>query len=517
MDERFEPPGEEHMREREKFAELSEADQAEEISRMHDTAWFENVTTFYEDERIIEDPEAKERLRLAGQIAQRVKSEGGLALVVGGYVRDKVLREKFGHAAMPKDIDVEVYGIAFERLKALLDQIGRVDTVGAQFSVMKIGGVDVSIPRKDSKIGERHKDFVVDGDPFMSMQEAARRRDFTINALGLDPLTGEVVDHWGGIRDLQSGTLRVIDAELFKDDALRVLRAAQFSGRFGFSVHEETAALCRSMDLAHLPRERLFEEYVKLFLKSPRPSIGLEAARDLGIVEKLHPELAALFDVPQDSQWHPEGDVWMHTKMVVDAAAERAQGRNLSKESALTLMLAAVCHDMGKPATTATNDKGRITSHGHSEAGIEPADRFLDGIGVPQAHRTKIQKLVQEHLFPSVNKDAGPSAIKKLAHRLHPATIQELVDVGWADHKGRGTSWDGYPEGDMLLKKAEELAIAESKPAPLLQGRDLIALGMTPSKQFGVVLRQVYELQLEDVIHTPEEARRWVLEKIAEK
>ena len=245
--------------------------------------------------------------------------------------------------------------------------------------------------------------------------------------------------------------------------------------------------------------------------------MGLETARNLGIVEKLHPSLAALIDVPQDPQWHPEGDVWTHTKMVVDAAAERARERNLSKESALTLMLASVCHDLGKPATTATNDKGRITSHGHSEAGVEPSDRFLTGIGVPEAYRAKIQKLVQEHLFPSINKDAGRSAVKKLAHRLHPATIQELVDVGWADQKGRGTSWDGYPEGDILLKKAEELAVIESKPVPLLQGRDLIAMGMTPGKQFGVTLRELYELQLEDKIHTPEEAKQWVLEKIAEK
>ena len=446
---------------------------------------------------------------LASNIAEAVKNEGGLALVVGGYARDKVL-QKLGHKLTPKDIDVEVYGIDINRLYELLKQFGEPNTVGEQFKVIKLKGLDVSIPRRDSKTGVGHKGFTIEGDPTMSVQEAARRRDFTINALALNPLTGEIIDHWGGLPDAQHKVLHAVDQVFFKDDSLRVLRAMQFAGRFGFSIHPDTLALCRDIKLSDLPKERIGEEWVKLLLKSSQPSIGLEAGKELGIIEKLHPELAALIQTPQDPQWHPEGDVWTHTGMVVDAAAKLAQEKNLSSEEALVELLASLCHDVGKPATTVKQENGRITSHEHESAGVAPTKLFLKSINAPQYIVDKVVPLVENHLFPSVNRQAGHAAVRKLAHRLYPATIQELVYVGYADRKGRGTPWDGYPEGEELLEKARELSLTESKPMPLLMGRHLIELGMKPSRLFGVLLGEIFQLQLEGKIQTLEQAKNYV-------
>ncbi len=448
----------------------------------------------------------QKEMNLALEIAREVRGNNGRALIVGGYARDKAL-QRLGYDIEPKDIDIEVYGIEISKLLEILKSFGRINLVGAAFGIIKLGELDISIPRKDSKIGEGHRGFLITGDPNMSIKEAARRRDFTINALALDPSSGEIIDHWGGLEDIGKKILRATDFELFKDDPLRVLRAMQFAGRFGFSIDPDTLKICREMDLLSLSKERIQKEWTKLLLKSPKPSIGLEAARELGILEKFHPELLALADTPQDPIWHPEGNVWIHTKMVVDEAAILVRENNLSDEQALVVLLGALCHDLGKPSTTAANDSGRITSREHSEKGVEPTKSFLKSVDMPNHIAEKVVPLVREHLFPSLNKDANNSAVKRLAHRLYPATIQELVMVGYSDHKGRGTSWDGYPQGDSLLRKAENLSLETSKSAPLLMGRDLIEMGMASGVAMGKILKEVFELQLGDKIKTFEEAK----------
>ena len=496
------------------FESLSPEEQRLELGRLNTLGFLEHVSTFYEGSNDESDAEMRKQVDLAINIAKKIRDEGGRALVVGGYARDKAL-EKLGYKFEPKDIDIEIYGIENNKLLEILKRFGEPDTVGMAFGVIKIGGsktieaLDVSIPRKDSKIGEGHRGFTVTGDPNMRPKEAARRRDFTINALALDPLTGEIVDHWGGFEDMEKKILRAVDPELFKDDPLRVLRAMQFVGRLGFSIDPATIELCRGIELSHLSKERVRDEWKKLLLKSPKPSIGLEAALELGIIEKLHPELRALIGVPQDHMWHPEGDVWIHTKMVVDAAAERAAEKNLSGDQALVVILASLCHDFGKPFTTETNKEGRIISHKHSEEGIEPALSFLNSIDMPVKVIDRVLPLIREHLVPSLQRNPSNSAVKKLARRLYPATIEELVIVGYADHKGRTTEWDGYPEGDELLKKAEEASLEASKPNPLLMGRDLINMGMDPKAfQFNKILLPIFEFQLSDKIKTLEEAKR---------
>ena len=278
-----------------------------------------------------------------------------------------------------KDLDIEVFGVPAPALHALLEGFGRVDVVGESFRVYKIADIDVSLPRRESKAGRGHKGFVIEGDPDLSVEQAARRRDFTINAISRDPLTGALVDPFDGVRDLHGRILRAVDARTFADDSLRVMRALQFAARFELTVDEETKALCRSLPLDDLPSERVWGEMEKLLLQAARPSIGLALALDLGVIDRLFPELRALVGCPQEYDWHPEGDVWVHTLMVVDEARQRLE--DLDRGRAAAVMLGALCHDLGKPPTTALVD-GRIRSMGHEEAGVAPATALLDRLNV---------------------------------------------------------------------------------------------------------------------------------------
>ena len=249
-------------------------------------------------------------------ISERVRDAGGRAFVVGGWVRDMLLDRP------SKDVDIEVFGLDPAVLKSLLRRMGRVSTVGESFTVYKVwvdgheGDIDVSIPRRESKTGRGHRGFTVVGDPSMSVEEAARRRDFTINAILFDPLSGEYVDPFNGRGDLDGRVLRAVDPETFVEDSLRVLRAAQFAARFALSLEPRTVALCRVIPLDDLPSERIWGEIDKLLVRAHEPSRGLEALCELGVLPKLFPELEALVGCPQDPEHHPEGDVWTHTRCV---------------------------------------------------------------------------------------------------------------------------------------------------------------------------------------------------------
>ena len=238
-------------------------------------------------------------------IATAVREAGGRALIVGGWVRDRLLGRQ------SKDVDLEVFGLSASRLLSLLQQFGKVETVGESFTVYKVGQLDVALPRRESKVGRGHRGFDVTGDPHLSLAEAARRRDFTVNAISWDPLTGEYLDPWGGRADLDRKVLRAVDRRTFGEDSLRVLRAVQFAARFEFEIEAETRALCRGIPLDDLPAERIWGEIEKLLLLPRRPSLGLEAARDLTVVDRLFPELSALVGCEQEPDWHPEGDVWI--------------------------------------------------------------------------------------------------------------------------------------------------------------------------------------------------------------
>lgn len=442
-------------------------------------------------------------------LAAVVRDAGGRALLVGGCVRDALM------GVEPKDWDLEVYGVAPERLREILDRFGPVNVVGEAFTVYKLGSdLDVSLPRRERKSGRGHRAFVIEGDPSMSVAEATRRRDFTINAILQDPLTGEIIDPFGGQHDIKEGVLRAVSTETFVEDSLRVLRAAQFAARFEFRIAPETVELCRAIDLSDLPAERIWGELEKLLLRARQPSIGLGWLHALGVLEKLFPEIHRLIDVPQDPEWHPEGDVFVHTRLTLDRARELIEG--LSYPRQVTVMLAALAHDFGKPATTEFID-GRLRSRGHEAAGVPPAESFLKRINVHTIDgydvRGQVIALVREHLKPGEffkkRDEVGEGAFRRLARRCEPDL---LYRVAKADSLGRNApwvpreKWYGSEAQEWFIQRARELDVEQRPPDSLLLGRHLLALGVEPGPRVGEITRAVYEMQLDGRVRTVEEA-----------
>jgi tRNA nucleotidyltransferase (CCA-adding enzyme) len=440
-------------------------------------------------------------LARAREIAQAVRNAGGRALVVGGWVRDRLL----GLAS--KDIDLETYGIPAAALRTLLERFGRVETIGESFTVYKLGTIDVSLPRRESKVGRGHRGFLVEGDPAMPLDEASRRRDFTINAISWDPLTGDYLDPLGGRADLDARLLRVVDPATFADDSLRVLRAMQFVARFDLTVTRDTMAICRAIPLGDLPPERIWGEFEKLLLLPARPSTGFTFAREAGIVVRLLPEMAALIGCEQEPEWHPEGDVWVHTLMVIDQA--RARIDDLPRWARIAVMLGAVCHDFGKPATTAFFD-GRIRSYNHEEAGVEPARALLDRLNVHAIDgvdvRAQVFGLTAHHLKPGawykVRDQVGDGAFRRLAQKVD---LELLARLAAADCLGRLGEFD-CTAMTWFVERARSLGVEHEAPKPLLLGRHLLALGLKPGPRIGVILREIYERQLDGGITTTDQA-----------
>lgn len=436
------------------------------------------------------------------QLAEAVQARGGRALLVGGLARDEVLGRP------SKDYDLEIHGLPVREVAEAAGALGQVKEVGRSFGVFKLRvgdrDVDVSLPRRDSKTGAGHRGFSIDVDPTMTPTEAARRRDFTMNAMMKDVLTGELIDPFHGQEDLHQRRLRLVDPATFRDDPLRVLRAVQFVGRFGLAVEAKTLETLRDMvpSLAELPKERLYDEWFKLFARADQPSLGLQAAKDVGLFERYFPTIERLAATPQEPEFHPEGDVWTHTKLVVDQA--RRLTADQSDNERLIIALAAFTHDLGKVSTTERID-GRIRSRDHERAGAEPTREFLERSGFPEGVIRKVLPLVTEHLKPALlyhselrGQWVSGGALRRLARRVYPATIEQLATVATADHLGRGPfpQPDGtaaWPTSDQasewLLREATQRRLHEGKPEPVLYGRDLVERGWSPGPIFGQAIR----------------------------
>ena len=433
-------------------------------------------------------------------VVNSVKDAGGRALVVGGWVRDRLMGRP------SKDIDLEVYGLSAEQLRRVLAAFGPVNAVGESFTVYKVADIDIALPRRESKTGRGHKGFEVHGDPDLSPREAARRRDFTINAIGWDPLTGDYVDPFDGRGDIDRRVLRAVDPATFPEDSLRVLRAIQFAARFEFQLDPETEALCRGIPLDDLPAERIWGEMEKLLLQARRPSIGFALALRLEIIDRLFPEMRALVGCPQEPEWHPEGDVWVHTLMVIDEARTRID--DLAHPQQVAVMLGAVCHDLGKPPTTAFVD-GRIRSIDHEQAGVEPATALLDRLNVHTMDGFDVRKQVlgitAHHLKPGMfgmsKTPVSDGAFRRLAQKVD---LELLARVAKSDCMGRSGGFD-CSAMDWFLERARQLGVQHAPPAPLVQGRHLLALGMKPGPRIGELLRAIYERQLDGTVTTTEE------------
>jgi tRNA nucleotidyltransferase (CCA-adding enzyme) len=408
-------------------------------------------------------------------IAEAVAEAGGRALVVGGWVRDRLLGRQ------SKDVDVEVYGLDAEALKGVLRRLGRVNTVGESFTVYKVtirgaAEVDVSIPRRESKTGRGHRGFAVAGDPAMTVEEAARRRDFTINAILYDPLRDEVIDPYGGARDLAARRLRVVDPETFVDDSLRVLRAAQFAARFELEVDPATAELCRRVDLSDLPPERVWGEVEKLLLRAERPSVGLEALRELAVLPKLFPELAAL-----------GGREWEATKRAADEARRLVGGDDLPLGERTAVMLAALFGGLDAGAAERMLDRLNV----HTVGGYHVRRQTLALV----AARAEPARLLRE--------GATDGDLRRLALRVDCRLLTLVVRAGG---DAAAAEW--------FLERARGLGVERCGPDPILLGRHVLELGVEPGPEVGRVTRAVYELQLDgdvrDLDGAIEAARRLV-------
>jgi len=429
-------------------------------------------------------------------LCHMIKEAGGRAFFVGGCVRDSIL------GISVKDIDIEVFGLQPYLLKKLLESKFRVDLVGEAFSVFKIheAPIDVSLPRKETKTGERHQDFDVYSDPFLPFEKAAARRDFTINAIMYDPLKDEILDPFNGRSDLKNKILRHTSGK-FVEDPLRVLRGMQFAGRFELKAAAETVKICSEMTQEALPPERIFGEWKKLILESKKPSMGLVFLKNAGWL-KFYPELEALCGCEQEQEWHPEGDVWIHTLYSMDGFAKERTGIELED---LIVGFAVLCHDFGKPITTCFED-GRLRSRGHETAGEEPTRKFMMRMTNQEDLIEDVIVLVRTHLRPRdlYDNNAGDSAIRRLARQVK--RIDRLVRVAKADRMGIPPfEKSDFPAGEWLLKRAAELEVVDSKPKPIIMGRHLLELGVKPGPEMGQIIDELYEQQLDGKFFTVEE------------
>jgi len=434
------------------------------------------------------------------------------AYLVGGSVRDVLLGRPLG-----RDFDLEVFGLDYDRLRQALARWGRTDLVGRSFGVVKLStgsglSYDFTVPRQDSKVAPGHKGFEIEFDPGITPRQAASRRDFTMNALMYDPRGGQVLDFFGGQADLKNGLLRHI-GPAFAEDPLRVWRGMQFAGRFDLRAAPETAALARQIKNTHteLAVERVREEWFKWAQQGGRPSAGLRFLVETEWIEHC-PEIKALPGTPQEPEWHPEGDVFTHTCHACDALAQLPAWQAADEDSRRVYMLAVLAHDFGKPAATQTvlrDGRQRLVSPGHDETGAELAKVFLERLRAPGTMADRVVPLVRNHLFHLGT--VTDRAVRRLARRLQPESIEGLCLVMTADSMGRPPRPAVEPESvKLLLARSRELNVRTKPPEPILMGRHLREAGLAPGQSFGPILRQAYEAQLEGVFGDLRGAFAWL-------
>ncbi|MBT2498364.1 CCA tRNA nucleotidyltransferase [Agromyces sp. ISL-38] len=425
-------------------------------------------------------------------IVEAVRSVGDELVVVGGAVRDRLLGRE------PTDVDFEIAPKSRDRLRTALTDVGYVGTRGASYEliVVAVDGMEFELS-------------VVDPD----LDAAARfgRRDFTLNALAWSPVTEMLIDPWAGAVDLEEGVLRHTTRESLSIDPLRVLRGVRFAGTHGFRFHPDTAVIAQSLRDAweSLPADRVWAEWRRLARTATDWPAALQALDDTGWTT-LFPELEAVHDTPQDPSWHPEGTVWAHTALAAAAAAEICSSRGITGAERDVVVLGALVHDLGKAECTVLEPDERITSRGHAEAGVAPAESFLKRIGAPASVRDRVLPIVREHMAHTIDKPTR-AAVRRLMRRLHPATLQDWISVVSADVGGRGAGFQPFD-----ARRWETLAgeTGQVPAKPLLRGEHLVALGLEPGPRFGELIRESLEAQDDGVFDDEAGAVAWAAERL---
>lgn len=425
---------------------------------------------------------------MAIQLAKLIAEKSGTAYFVGGYVRDRFMKREC------KDIDIEVHGISAGDLEEILDSIGKRVEIGESFGIYGIKGcsLDIALPRKEQPCGCGHRDFNVTADPFIGTEKAASRRDFTINALMENILTGEIIDHFGGLEDIKNKIIRHVNDNTFPEDPLRVLRAAQFTARFEFEISEKTIFLCRDIDLSSLSKERIEMELMKALLKSEKPSLFFESLRKMNQLEMWFPEVEQLIGVPQNSRYHMEGDVWNHTMMVLDEAAKYRGCVNYP----YGFMLTALVHDFGKVICTEKKN-GVYHSYDHETKGLPMASEFLHRITNEKKLIRYVLNMTELHMKPNIL--ANSKASVKSTNRMFDkaASPIDLIYIAQADDKGRKTIVKGMSTKEFLFERLE--IYNEMVARPYVTGKDLIDAGLIPDERFREILAYAHKLRLSGV------------------
>lgn len=424
-------------------------------------------------------------LAMAEKIAACVNEAGGSTYYVGGYVRDKLL------GIDNKDIDIEIHGISPEKLADILDSLGNRTEMGASFGIYGLRGydLDIAMPRKEEATGRGHKDFAVYVDPYLGTYKAALRRDFTMNALMQDVLTGKVIDHFGGVEDLHKGVLRHVNSSTFVEDPLRVLRAAQFAARFEFVVAEETIELAKTMDLSALASERIMGELEKALLKADKPSIFFREMLKMEQMDLWFPEVKQLIGIPQNPIYHPEGDVFIHTMLVLDQAAQyKTEAAN-----PLGFMLSALAHDFGKITTTTQTEKG-IKSVGHEKEGVPIAETFVKRLTNEVQLCKYVANMVNQHMRPHML--AKDRCSMKAANHMFDDAIDPkgLLLLAKCDRAGRKKRPEDLQEEEFLKQRLQQFE--EVMARPCVMGADLVKAGFKPAPAFGEALAFAHKLRL---------------------
>ena len=428
---------------------------------------------------------------LARRIVENLRRAGYSGYLVGGCVRDLLLGRE------PKDYDVATSA----RPDDLLRLFPRADRVGAHFGVVLVredkAQVEVATFRSDMEYldGRRPVGVHFETDP----REDARRRDFTINALLLDPVSGEVLDFVGGRSDLDARLIRAIgDAPTrFREDHLRLLRAVRFAARLGFEIEPATFEAIRNGApmIRDVSAERVRDEISRI-LTEGAPRHGLELLDATGLLHEILPEVEAMKGVKQPPEFHPEGDVWVHTLMMLDGL----------RQPSLGLALGTLLHDVGKPGTFRVAE--RIRFDGHVEVGVEIARRIMNRLRFPNDVCDQVEELIANHMrFKDVPK-MRESTLKRF---MRLPGFEEHMELHRLDCLASHGSLASY---DFVREKQREVPPEMLKPAPLITGRDLIAAGYRPGPMFGIVLNEVEDAQLEGRISTKEEAMAMASERL---
>ena len=432
------------------------------------------------------------------EIAKQVDKLGGTVYIVGGYVRDKIM-------GIPNDdIDIEVQGIEAHVLENILDKLGNRSEQGAHFGIYKLDDydLDIAMPRMEKATGKGHRDFQAFVDPYIGTYDAAIRRDFTINSIMENILTGEIIDEFNGMADIENKVIRHVNSESFIEDPLRVLRAARFAARFNYRIHPDTLKLCSEMDITTLSHERVYWELIKLFNSKGNPSIFFNILREINQLDYWFKELKALIGVEQPIKYHPEGDVWNHTMMVIDALKYCVEsdyaGVEIEPINREYLMFAGLCHDLGKPDTTSYVD-GKLRSIAHDIYGVKPSVHLIDRIANNKNLKIYVTNMVELHMKPNLYVDSKAS-MKKF-NKLFDDSVDTfgLLLLAKADHLGRlGATLDEYKDFETkLMESLDTYTSIMSKP--YVTGKDLVAHGLKPDKSFSKVLEYSHKLRLAGV------------------